>query len=123
MTNNDVINHPQHYTAGRYETITGIEYNRLGYHLGNAFKYISRAGLKSKDTKIQDLKKALWYLRRYEKTHLREKEKFNINEYISDLKMDMPLALVLNNIAEKQSKASISAAAELLSEYIKERET
>lgn len=42
---------------GKYETIQGIEHYDLGYHLGNAFKYISRAGLKSKDTKIQDLEK------------------------------------------------------------------
>lgn len=61
-------------------------------------------------------------MRRYEKYHGREKEKFSINEYIEDLKMDMPLALVLHNIAEKRGKASISAAAGLLEEYIRERD-
>ena len=41
-----------------------IESKRLGYHLGNVVKYISRAGIKS-HCPIEDLKKARWYLDRY----------------------------------------------------------
>ena len=58
----DTINHPPHYTFGKIEVITAIEDWGLGYHLGNAIKYIARAGLKG--SPIEDLKKARWYLDR-----------------------------------------------------------
>ena len=62
---NDVVNHPSHYTDGGIETIDFIEAKRLPYHLGNAVKYISRAGKKDKTKTVEDLKKAIWYLERY----------------------------------------------------------
>lgn len=61
----DVINHPSHYTDGGIETIDFIEAKKLPYHLGNAVKYISRAGKKDKTKTVEDLKKAIWYLERY----------------------------------------------------------
>lgn len=59
----DSINSPRHYTAGGIETISFIEAKNLNYHLGNCVKYLSRAGLKH-DNKLEDLKKAQWYLNR-----------------------------------------------------------
>lgn len=59
----DLVNSPPHYTKGKYETIEVIEDMKLGYHLGNAVKYISRAGYKTDDP-VTDLKKAVWYLNR-----------------------------------------------------------
>lgn len=61
-TNNDLVNHPSHYTDGKIEVIDYIEDKNFGYNLGNAIKYISRAGKKSPDTKVQDLEKAIWYI-------------------------------------------------------------
>lgn len=58
----DMVNHPPHYTTGGIETIDYIEAKQLGYHLGNAVKYISRA--EHKGTYRQDLEKAIWYLNR-----------------------------------------------------------
>lgn len=59
----DPVNSPSHYAEGReFETIDVIEDWGLGYHLGNAVKYISRAG--RKDDILQDLRKAQWYLNR-----------------------------------------------------------
>ena len=58
-----MVNHPPHYTAGRYEVIAVIEDWRLCYHLGNSIKYIARADHKGK--RLEDLKKAKWYLDRY----------------------------------------------------------
>ena len=59
----DNVNHPKHYTEGRqYETIDVIEDWKLGFNLGNAVKYISRAG--RKDDIVQDLEKARFYLDR-----------------------------------------------------------
>jgi hypothetical protein len=59
----DVINHPSHYTRGNIEVIDFIEDQQLPYHLGNVIKYIARAG--HKGDKLEDLKKARWYLDRY----------------------------------------------------------
>ena len=60
---NDDVNHPVHYTA--YEGIEVIQLTeQMNFNRGNAVKYIARAGLKSYDTEIQDLKKALWYIQR-----------------------------------------------------------
>lgn len=61
---NDVVNHPAHYTDGKIEVIDFIEDKKLGFHLGNAVKYISRAGKKDPNKKVEDLEKAAWYLNR-----------------------------------------------------------
>ena len=61
---NDVVNHPAHYTDGKIEVIDYIEDKKLGYHLGNCVKYISRAGKKDPAKRLEDLKKAAWYLNR-----------------------------------------------------------
>ena len=61
---NDVVNHPAHYTDGKIEVIDFIEDKRLGFHRGNAVKYIARAGKKDPDKEVEDLQKAVWYLNR-----------------------------------------------------------
>jgi hypothetical protein len=58
----DPVNHPDHYRAGSIEVIDVIEAFGLGFRLGNAVKYILRAGRKG--DRIEDLKKARWYLDR-----------------------------------------------------------
>lgn len=59
----DQVNHPPHYTA--YNGVEVIELTeQMNFNRGNAVKYIARAGLKSKDTEIQDLEKARWYIDR-----------------------------------------------------------
>lgn len=59
----DMVNHPDHYSKGRkYEPIEVIEDWNLGFHIGNAIKYISRVGRKG--DAIQDIDKAIWYLQR-----------------------------------------------------------
>jgi hypothetical protein len=58
----DNVNHPAHYKAGGIETIDFIEAKSLNYNLGNVVKYITRADYKG--NKIEDLKKAQWYLNR-----------------------------------------------------------
>lgn len=63
----DMVNSPPHYTDGGIEAIDYIE-AKLGpdgfrsYCVGNALKYISRAG--KKGSAKEDLSKAIWYLRR-----------------------------------------------------------
>lgn len=59
----DMVNHPSHYNKGKIEVIDFIEDQGLSFHLGNVIKYVARAG--SKGDKLEDLKKARWYLDRY----------------------------------------------------------
>ena len=62
---NDAVNHPAHYTSGKIEVIDFIEDQQFPYHLGNAVKYISRAGKKDPAKTTEDIKKAVWYINRY----------------------------------------------------------
>ena len=61
---NDSINRPAHYTSGSIEVIDFIEDKHLGFHLGNVVKYVARAGKKNPATRLEDLRKAEWYLQR-----------------------------------------------------------
>lgn len=64
----DKVNHPSHYTSHP----SGIECIQITRHhdfcIGNAIKYLWRAGLKAdadmtqKEKTIEDLKKAIWYI-------------------------------------------------------------
>jgi hypothetical protein len=58
--------HPAHYGGhdNLYEAIKVIEAWDLGFSLGNAVKYISRAGKKPGEDEARDLRKAVWYLER-----------------------------------------------------------
>jgi hypothetical protein len=58
----DMVNHPPHYSVGGMEAIDVIEAFDLGFRLGNAVKYILRAGRKG--SRREDLEKARWYLDR-----------------------------------------------------------
>lgn len=60
----EAVNHPAHYGGADnpYEAIKVIEAWGLDFCLGNAVKYISRAG--KKGDALEDLKKARWYLDR-----------------------------------------------------------
>ena len=64
----DNVNHPSHYTSHP----SGIECIEITRHycfsIGNAIKYLWRAGLKKesgqkdKEKEIEDLRKAIWYI-------------------------------------------------------------
>ncbi len=58
----DPVNNPAHYGGADnpYEAIKVIDAWRLSFCLGNVVKYIARAG--KKNERIEDLKKARWYL-------------------------------------------------------------
>jgi hypothetical protein len=60
---NDTVNHPSHYTFGKFEVIDVLEdwfpADSLLWQVG---KYISRAGRKG--AMLEDLNKARWYLQR-----------------------------------------------------------
>lgn len=59
----DLVNEPPHYKAGGMEAIDVIEaFAPDNYHRASALKYLLRAG--RKDDTVQDLEKAVWYIRR-----------------------------------------------------------
>jgi protein of unknwon function (DUF3310) len=63
----DAVNHPSHYASER--GLEAIEVIEAFFHgnafLANTFKYIARAGKKGGEAKrLEDLKKARWYLER-----------------------------------------------------------
>lgn len=66
----DAVNAPSYYANSNIQPIEYIEDRKLGYHLGTAVKYISRAGKKHEegmtDTEkaIQDLNKAIYFIKR-----------------------------------------------------------
>ena len=51
---------PQYYKRGSIEVWDFIRDQNLNYHLGNAIKYVCRAG--HKGDPVEDLKKAIHYL-------------------------------------------------------------
>lgn len=69
----DKINHPKHYTNHP----SGIECIEITQHhdfcIGNAIKYLWRAGIKDADTEVEDLEKAIWYINK--KIELIKKQK------------------------------------------------
>lgn len=68
MTKKDNVNHPKHYTSDP-SGIECIDITRhRNFNIGNAIKYLWRAGLKEDkdrkliDKQVEDLNKAVWYL-------------------------------------------------------------
>lgn len=59
---NDVVNHPSHYTSdpSGVECITITRHR--SFNVGNAFKYLWRAGLKDDAKQVEDLRKAVFYI-------------------------------------------------------------
>jgi len=59
----DNVNNPPHYQM--YYGLEVIDLTeQMNFNRGNAIKYICRAGFKSGGSEKEDLRKAIWYLRR-----------------------------------------------------------
>lgn len=76
------VNHPSHYTPGRFECIDvmedvfGAEETKAFCKL-NAFKYLYRAEHKGKA--LEDVDKAIWYLKKHQEIAMREEDMSIIN--------------------------------------------
>lgn len=77
-TNCDSVNNPKHYNTGKIEVIDAIDDWGLGFSLGNAIKYLARAGKKDRSKTTEDLRKAVWYIKheieRIEKSNSEEEK-------------------------------------------------
>ena len=62
----DPVNSPAHYTQGTMEYIDAVDGLQLGFYQGNIMKYVVRYKHKhaTQELRIQDLEKALFYLKR-----------------------------------------------------------
>lgn len=59
----EAVNHPAHYRGRNgLEAIDVIEEFNLNFNIGNAVKYLLRAGRKG--PRLEDIQKAAWYLER-----------------------------------------------------------
>lgn len=60
----DNVNHPTHYNQhpSGIECIDVAEH--MGFNIGNAIKYLWRAGHKDATPTDDDLRKAIWYIER-----------------------------------------------------------
>ncbi len=58
----EAVNHPDHYN----ENPSGVEaiavIRHMSFNVGNAMKYLWRAGRKDAKKEVEDLKKAVWYI-------------------------------------------------------------
>lgn len=61
--NEDVIK-PSHYKAGEFDVIAFCQKHNLSFDVGNVIKYVTRAGKKKDNSELQDLNKAMEYLKR-----------------------------------------------------------
>jgi len=64
MKRRDAINPPHYQGRGGLQGIDVVEAFELGFHLGNALKYILRCGKKPGADPVEDLKKARWMIDR-----------------------------------------------------------
>ena len=65
MKEKEAVNHPDHYMKNSgHEVIEVIEAWNLNFSLGNAVKYIARAGKKDINKRSEDLRKAIFYIQR-----------------------------------------------------------
>lgn len=129
-TKNDNVNHPSHYTDGKYECIDFIESWGLGFHLGNAVKYITRAGKKDPEKTKEDIEKAIWYVKRardYNKPLIyyvspviacdvsdtfnisdeKNDKKIDVYDYATDKRLSHTLSFALLNIVRGDLNAAL----------------
>jgi hypothetical protein len=122
------VNHPSHYQCGEvldsgdteFETIVVLERLAIAknFCLGNAIKYLSRAG--RKDSVKQDLEKSVWYLRRatkfvYKRNEIMEFTSFN---YINDVCKAWNMPVCLKDALEEIINLNFDNAINLICTYI-----
>jgi len=83
MNYKEEVNHPTHYLKDSgFEVIDVVNAWDLNFQLSNAIKYIARAGKKEPKKVVQDLEKAIWYIKY-------EIDRININKSVLKLKREV----------------------------------
>lgn len=104
----DIINKASHYNVGKFEVIDVIEEFNLGFNIGNALKYIARAGKKDRLKTVEDLKKARYYIERelslvekhgiWRNAQLKVTEEDRVTDISHDWKLSVRLECVIHAI-------------------------
>ena len=99
---------PSHYKAGEFDVIAFCQLHNINFDLGNVIKYVTRAGKKENNSELQDLNKAMEYLKRR-------------IEFIETKRTDsMKITLItVGKIKEKYLKDAIAEYTKRLSKYCK----
>ena len=138
--NDESVNHPSHYNTGSIEVIDFIEDLGLdiGFCLGNAIKYISRAGKKDKEKTVEDIKKAQWYLSRWLDAMRKEVQesmyieysgprKISVYRYIAEQKLSYRLGYAIDQISQSTYADTVAdhvrcieQAMDVLDDYVKD---
>lgn len=86
---------PKHYTHTKIEPIKVINSINLGFNLGNAYKYLARAGYKG--SKDEDIKKAIDYIgfELNDKTFFCNDNKLRLINEAQDIERDNELITML----------------------------
>lgn len=120
----ETVNHPAHYNSGGIEVIDVIEDWGLGFSLGNALKYICRAGRKTNDP-TEDLKKAQWYIRRAmrnrESSQTSENTRIGVLEVVAAFEMDPmfgDMVIALWHYSKYRNEKDLSRIDSILNEII-----
>ena len=97
----DTVNHPPHYTAhALVECIDAVGY--MPFPLGNAVKYLVRAGRKDSDMMDRDIQKAVWYLRWWfrhgDPVHRAERSVQHIGHRLAQSCLDETAGLVVREL-------------------------
>lgn len=64
MERHDPVNHPSHYGSHPSGVECIVITEQYNFCVGNAIKYLWRAGLKDGVDPVEDLRKAAWYVQR-----------------------------------------------------------
>lgn len=80
----DNVNSPKHYKSGELELIDYLEAGAMCLHLASAVQYVTRFPFKSRPT--EDLDKALWYLKRLNRSEfmLKQQTRLTPDRYFSE---------------------------------------
>ena len=101
---------PDYYKSGGLEAFDVIDAFDLDFNLGNAFKYIARAG--KKDSKIEDLRKAVTYLNR----EIKKEDKKRIDEDFRR-KMETTPIMIKNGVSSEEVSRAIREKFGKISDY------
>ncbi len=104
---NDSVNHPKHYTSHPSGVECADITDYLNFNLGNAWKYVWRAGLKF--DALEDLRKVNWYILR----EIRRRKALAMNGHAGESHVPDALVARFRQVLRHEAGAKAAALQEL----------
>lgn len=129
------VNHPEHYNFSKFEVIDVIFDWTRDFCLGNALKYIARAG--RKENEIEDLRKAKFYLQYFItnvnwdnwSSRIEQPNKYPIKDVLEEWRLPSELSEVVyyignlgNMVYHIEVTGALEESIKILDKYIKIKE-